>query len=447
MSNIAIKVENISKLYRIGLKEEIHDTFSGVLFDYIKSPLKNYRKYRSLYKFDDIKPDEDSNPSNIIWALRDVSFEVKEGEVLGIIGANGAGKSTLLKILSRITPPTKGHAKIHGRVSTLLEVGTGFNPELTGRENIYLNGTILGMTKKEVDCNFDEIVDFSGVEKFIDTPVKRYSSGMKLRLAFAVSAHLEPEIIIIDEVLAVGDARFQEKCMNKMQDVRQKGRTIIFVSHNMHAITRLCERVILLDEGRIIMDGLSHQVVSAYLSTDHPASNAERKWPDPSKAPGGEFARLLAVRVRTEDGQVTDKVDVQQRVAIDMEYEVLKSGHLLLPHYHFFNEEGIHVFSSHDLDPAWKGRNRPAGHYVSTAWIPDNLLSEGMLFVEPVLITLSPIIIQFCERNAISFQVVNILDGDSSRGNWLGHMGGAVRPLLKWNTQFRSNEKINKISS
>ena len=243
--SIAIKAENLSKCYRIGLKENMHDSIAESIFSFIKSPVKNYRKYRSLYKFDDIN--DSSDKSDIIWALRGVSFEVKVGEVVGIIGVNGAGKSTLLKILSKITDPSEGRAEIRGRISSLLEVGTGFHPELSGRENVYLNGTILGMRKKELDRRFDEIVDFSGVEKFIDTPVKRYSSGMKVRLAFAVAAHLEPEILLIDEVLAVGDAQFQKKCLSKMEDIGEHRRTVLFVSHNMPAVTRICPRTILLN--------------------------------------------------------------------------------------------------------------------------------------------------------------------------------------------------------
>ncbi len=262
-NNIAIKVENISKCYRIGVKENMYDSIGGAIFDFIKSPLKNYRKYSSLYKFDDVNPD--SNSPDIIWALRNVSFEVQKGEAVGIIGKNGAGKSTILKILSRITCPTSGYAEIHGRVSSLLEVGTGFHPELTGRENIYLNGTILGMTKKEIDRKYDEIVDFSGVEKFIDTPVKRYSSGMKVRLAFSVAAHLEPEILIIDEVLAVGDADFQKKSLGKMEGMAKGGRTVLFVSHNMSAIHSLCSSVKLLEDGQLVTQGRPDQVIANYL--------------------------------------------------------------------------------------------------------------------------------------------------------------------------------------
>jgi len=263
-NDIAIKVENVSKRYRIGSKEEIKENFASAIFEFIKSPLKNYRKYRSLYKFDDINPESNSNSSDIIWALRDVSFEVTKGEVLGIIGRNGAGKSTLLKILARITDPTNGRAEIIGRISSLLEVGTGFHPELTGRENVYLNGIVLGMTKAEVHKKFDEIVEFSGVKKFIDTPVKRYSSGMKLRLAFSVAAHLDPEILIIDEVLAVGDIAFQKKCISKMEDVSHKGRTILFVSHNLPAVRSLCSRAIFLENGKVAYSGPTEEAINYY---------------------------------------------------------------------------------------------------------------------------------------------------------------------------------------
>lgn len=261
MSRPVISVENLSKAYRIGLKEEIPDTLAGAFTGFLKSPFRNLRQLSRLDTFRHQADDED-----IFWALKDVSFEVQEGEVLGVIGRNGAGKSTLLKILSRITEPTSGRAVIRGRVSSLLEVGTGFHPELSGRENVYLNGTILGMTKAEIDRKFDEIVDFSGVEKFLDTPIKRYSSGMKVRLAFAVAAHLEPEILIIDEVLAVGDAEFQKKCLGKMQDVASHGRTVLFVSHNMAAVEGLCDKGILLHRGKMEIDGAAHTVVSSYLT-------------------------------------------------------------------------------------------------------------------------------------------------------------------------------------
>lgn len=266
MSKPVISVENLSKAYRIGVKDEIPDTLVGALSSIAKSPFKNFNRLRRLDTFNDHKNGE-TDSDDTLWALKDVSFDVQEGEVVGIIGRNGAGKSTLLKVLSRITEPTSGRVTIRGRVSSLLEVGTGFHPELTGRENIYMNGTILGMTKREIDRKFDEIVDFSGVERFLDTPVKRYSSGMQVRLAFAVAAHLEPEILIIDEVLAVGDVEFQKKCLGKMQDVAEVGRTVLFVSHNMAAIRELCSRGILLKNGIVHGDASVDTVLNNYFDS------------------------------------------------------------------------------------------------------------------------------------------------------------------------------------
>jgi lipopolysaccharide transport system ATP-binding protein len=293
MSDIAIRVENLSKAYRIGLKEQRHETLAGAVVSFVKSPWQNYRNLRKLSNFGDTHTyhgprttddgtqdsksvvssqlsvdSSETPPSDVIWALKDVSFEVKRGEVVGIIGRNGAGKSTLLKILSRITEPTSGRATIYGRVGSLLEVGTGFHPDLTGRENIYLNGTILGMSKKEVDRKFDEIVAFSEVEKFIDTPVKRYSSGMRVRLAFAVAAYLEPEILIVDEVLAVGDLNFQRKCLGKMGEIAEHGRTVLFVSHNMAAVVELCQRGLVLESGEVRFDGTAGQSVNYYVQKD-----------------------------------------------------------------------------------------------------------------------------------------------------------------------------------
>ena len=440
--DLAIKVDSISKIYRIGLKESIHDSFGAAIFNFLKSPLKNYQKYRSLYRFDDINPvklqDVENNSSDVIWALRDISFEVKQGEVLGIVGRNGAGKSTLLKILCRITDPTHGFAEIRGRISSLLEVGTGFHPELTGRENIYLNGTILGMRKQEVERKFDEIVDFSGVEKFLDTPVKRYSSGMRVRLAFSVAAHLEPELLIIDEVLAVGDAAFQQKCLNKMEDAGQTGRTVIFVSHNMPAVTRLCSRAILLEEGRITKDGPADEVVSTYL-TSNMGTTAAREWPDMESAPGSSIVRLRAVRVTNESGETTETFDIRQTINVEIEYQVLLDGHVLLPHFGLINELGQCAFISIDLDPSWRRRPRPTGNYISKAVIPGNLLSEGMMYINCFCLTLSPDDLQFKERHVVAFNVVDSAEGDSARGDYVNNIPGVVRPVLNWITQYDSN--------
>jgi lipopolysaccharide transport system ATP-binding protein len=432
MSNIALQVENLAKKYEIALGKHRHDTLRDQISEAVRSMFRsNGRSWGGTETF---------------WALKDISFEIKKGELVGVIGRNGAGKSTLLKILSRITVPTAGKADIYGRVASLLEVGTGFHGELSGRENVYLNGAILGMKKAEIDRKFDEIVAFSEVEKFIDTPVKRYSSGMFVRLAFAVAAHLEPEILIVDEVLAVGDARFQKKCLSKMEEVGHQGRTVLFVSHNMQSITRLCPRVILLSDGKILKDGPSHEAVSAYLDSGMAAS-AAHEWPDPAQAPGGEVARLRAVRVRSEDGQIAELTDIRRPLRVEMEYDVLQPGHVLMAYYDFYNEEGLDVFSTMDLDPAWRGRPRPQGRWVSTVLIPGNLLAEGTLFVGPGLMSLTSLITQFQERDVVAFHVVDSHDGDSARGDWAGKVDGVMRPLLSWNTQLNPKESQSGATS
>jgi lipopolysaccharide transport system ATP-binding protein len=378
--------------------------------------------------------------------LHDVSFEVNPGEVVGIIGRNGAGKSTLLKILSRITEPTTGRVELYGRVGSLLEVGTGFHPELTGRENTFLNGAILGMARAEIERKFDEIVAFAEIEKFLDTPVKRYSSGMYVRLAFAVAAFLEPEILLVDEVLAVGDASFQRKCLDRMKDVGRHGRTVLFVSHNMPAVTRLCERTILLDEGTILQDDQSHKVVSSYLKSGL-GTMAAREWPDAAKAPGNDVVRLCAVRVRTEDGRVTDAIDIRRPVGIEMEFEVLRPGYVLLPNYHVSNEEGVLIFIANDKDPEWQRTSRPVGRFVSTAWIPGNFLSEGTMIIAAAVSTMDPVTIHFFEREVVAFQVIDSLDGQSARGEYAGPYPGIVRPMLQWTTRRPDIETVIAQSS
>jgi lipopolysaccharide transport system ATP-binding protein len=432
MNDIAVRVENISKKYYIGRRQEKYRTLRDTLADVFMAPFRRAGRLLRGQATGAAELDQS------IWALKDVSFEVERGEVVGIIGRNGAGKSTLLKILSRITEPTTGFADIYGRVGSLLEVGTGFHEELTGRENIFLNGAILGMKRAEIECKFDEIVAFAEVEKFIDTPVKHYSSGMYLRLAFAVAAHLEPEILLVDEVLAVGDARFQKKCLNKMQDVGQQGRTVLFVSHNMPAITRLCGRTILLDEGRVLADGPSPEVVGAYLNSGL-GTTAAREWPDPANAPASDAIRLCAVRVRTEDGRVTDAIDIREPVGIEMEYEVLRPGYVLLPHYILQNIEGVVAFVAIDQDPAWRWRPRPLGRYVSTGWIPGNFLAEGTMIVGSIMRTVQPDEFHFEALEAVAFQVIDHPGGDTARGDYSRSIPGVVRPLLKWTTEAISN--------
>jgi lipopolysaccharide transport system ATP-binding protein len=425
MGRRAIRVENISKKYEIAVGGR-HDTLRDQATDAVRSLFRSRGSRERTQTF---------------WSLRDVSFEVQQGEVVGVIGRNGAGKSTLLKILSRITAPTAGHASIYGRVASLLEVGTGFHGELSGRENVYLNGAILGMKKAEIDRKFDEIVAFSEVGQFIDTPVKRYSTGMHVRLAFAVAAHLEPEILLVDEVLAVGDAAFQKKCLNKMEEVGHEGRTILFVSHNMASITRLCPRVILLDSGRILKDGPAHDAVAVY-SERWLNAGAAREWKDPGTAPGGAIVRLRGIRTVTEGGQLANGVDIRQPIGLEMEYEVLEPGYVLLPYYNLHNQESVFVLEALDVDVTWRGRPRPRGVYTSTAWIPGNLLADGVHFVSAGLSTMDPDIMQFHERDAVAFHVIDTMSPDSARGDWVGPLGGAVvRPRLEWRTQLLSMDR------
>jgi len=418
-----IRATNVTKQYQLGASQNSFVTLRDTVAEAVRAPLKRLKSGRA---------------PKIVLALRDVSFQVAAGEVLGIIGRNGAGKSTLLKILARITEPSSGRVEMHGRVASLLEVGTGFHPELTGLENIYLNGALLGMARTEIQRKFDEIVAFSEIEEFIDTPVKRYSSGMYLKLAFAVAAHLDPEILLVDEVLAVGDARFQRKCLDKMENVHQSGRTVIFVSHNMSAISRLCPRTILLEDGAISYDGSSHQALSLYLGSGT-RTNAAREWKELDSAPGNEIVRLCAVRVRSEDGHICETVDIRCPVAVEIEFEVLKAGHVLVPNYHFINQEGVCVFVSVEHDAEWHRRPRPTGRFISTAWIPGNFLSEGPLIVAAGITTMEPLRAHFFERDVVTFHVVDSMDGNSARGDYAASMPGMVRPLLKWSSKFVSD--------
>jgi lipopolysaccharide transport system ATP-binding protein len=370
-----------------------------------------------------------------IWALRDISFNAEQGEVIGIIGRNGAGKSTLLKVLARITEPTEGVARLYGRAGALLEVGTGFHPELTGRENIFLNGAILGMARAEIARKLDEIIAFAEVGQFIDTPVKRYSSGMYVRLAFGVAAHLETDILIVDEVLAVGDASFQRKCLAKIEDVGRHGRTVLFVSHNLSSVTRLCPRALLIEEGRVKKDGPSHEVVRFYLHSDL-GTTAAREWPDPSRAPGDQITRLRAIRVRSA-GEIAPKIDIRNPVQIEVEWDVLQPGHRLVPNLHFHNEEGAVVFVSNDLDPEWRRRPREVGRYLSVVEVPGNFLSEGTLIVGAAVSTMDPVLVHFYEQDAVAFEVVDSLTGDTARGDYGGEYPGAVRPILRWTNELK----------
>jgi lipopolysaccharide transport system ATP-binding protein len=367
---------------------------------------------------------------NTIWALKDVSFDVQQGQVLGVIGRNGAGKSTLLKILSRVTDPTEGYGEIRGRVGSLLEVGTGFHPELTGRENIYLNGAILGMHRAEIERKFDEIVDFSEVGAFIDTPVKHYSSGMYLRLAFAVAAHLEPEILVVDEVLAVGDAEFQRKCLGKMSDVAQQGRTVLFVSHNMSAILRLTQETIVIEKGRLALRAPTPQAVDYYLSQGY-SQEGQRIWEPDEVPPDATPFRPVAIRLMNSQGKVVDMVHSVDECRVEMEYELDAPITGLRIGVYLMSTRGEYIFTSFDTDEAARFERmgtRPAGRYISRCTIPADFLNEGR-FVIGVNASSYRVRRYFQDEKALTFTV----DAVGAPGmQWPEPRMGAIRPRLDW---------------
>jgi lipopolysaccharide transport system ATP-binding protein len=417
--SVAIEAQELSKRYRLGQMQAAYGT------------LRDSMARAAARLAGRVEPHERQE----VWALRDVSFSVREGEVLGVIGRNGAGKSTLLKILTRITAPTSGRAVIRGRVGSLLEVGTGFNPELTGRENVFLNGSILGMKRREIQRKLPDIIEFSGIEKFIDTPVKRYSSGMYVRLAFSVAAHLEPEILLVDEVLAVGDAEFQQRCLGRMEDFSGTGRTVLFVSHNMQTVNQLCDRAIWLDGGTIVEDGEPSEVVTHYLHTSH-SSGSRIAWPDDESAPGDDLARLLSVRAIDQDGHPIETIDVRDPVGIEIRFRVLRKGPAVFAKIRVHDRRGDIAFNAMDIAPHAEDSSTP-GVYDATAWIPPNLLNEGTATIDVAVCTLrAPKLFGRAQRyEAVSFTVFDPGDGDSGRGRFTGQMSGVVRPLLEWSVE------------
>jgi lipopolysaccharide transport system ATP-binding protein len=413
MTEIALSVEKLSKTFQIahernGKHRRLHDelfSLPGRLVARLAG------KRRPTYE--------------TFWALKDISFEVKQGEVVGIIGRNGAGKSTLLKVLNRITEPTSGLANIYGRVGGLLEVGTGFHPELTGRENIFMNGAILGMTRAEIRRKFDEIVAFAEIQKFLDTPVKRYSSGMYVRLAFAIAAHLDPEIILIDEVLSVGDAQFQNKCLGKMEDVaRKEGRTALFVSHNLGAVAQLCTTTIWIDNGVIRRAGPSSQVIADYMTTD--AQRGEVVWPEGRSGRGVTELKLYSARVRNSQGSISSTVESTKPFSVEIEYEITKPLWNLRVGFFLRTSAGGYLFDSHDADGPEFRSSRDPGHYTACCYIPGNLLGPGTY-----LISLNAGIHNVAsfarEENTLVLEVVNT----STRGT-ISPRGGVIQPQFTW---------------
>lgn len=415
-----IVAEGLSKRYRIGEYKAGYETLRDTLAHTARRALRLEHVDHSLEE---------------IWALKDVSFEVEQGQVVGFIGRNGAGKSTLLKLLTQITPPTEGTATIRGRVGSILEVGTGFHPELTGRENTYLNGAILGMKRREIRAKFDEIVEFSGIGKFIDTPVKRYSSGMYVRLAFAVAAHLDPEVLIIDEVLAVGDYEFQQRCMGRIEDISGSGRTVIFVSHDMQAISRLCDRAYWLDAGRVVSEGPSEDVVAEYLRASTGTASAWQNGKLDQPLRPDEVVRLEALRVVDRAGETIGAADVRDPIGIEFRFTVHRPA-ALFPKIKLTTMRGDVVFNALDVDPRWNEPVEP-GTYVSTAWIPENLLNEGFHSVDAGLFSLAaPKLHPHVNIPGIlSFHIGDAGGGGSSKGLFTGQLRGVVRPLLEWHTE------------
>jgi len=421
---IAISVKNLGKQYKIGAAETKfrYNMLRDVIVDTVSAPI---RLVKALVG----KSDRRSN-QNFVWALKDVSFDVEEGRVLGIVGRNGAGKSTLLKILSRVTEPTVGTVSVRGRVGSLLEVGTGFHPELTGRENIYMNGAILGMKRNEIDKKFDEMVEFSEVGQFIDTPVKRYSSGMYLRLAFAVAAHLEPEILVVDEVLAVGDAEFQRKCLGKMNDVAQQGRTVLFVSHNMSAILRLTQEAIVLNKGQLLKRAPTPEVVDYYLSSGQ-AESGERVW-DVEDVPAASAPfRPVAIRIKERGGKIVDTVRSTEPVIIEWEYQLDAPVTGLRVGMYLNTMRGEYVFTAFDTDDAKQFEQfgaRAAGRYISRCEIPADFFNEGRYYLG-VNASSFGVKRYFMDENALSFNV----DISGAPGTqWPELRQGPIRPRLNW---------------
>lgn len=428
MDRPIIELHNVSKRYRLGSSVRTDGSIGEAIGNAIKYPIQNLRRLKSLSKFNDEEEDD-----TVLWALRDINFSVQEQEVVGLIGKNGAGKSTLLKVLSRITPPTTGSITMRGRVASLLEVGTGFHKELTGRENVYLNGTLLGMKKAEVDAKFDQIVDFSGIRKFMDTPVKRYSSGMLVRLAFSVAAHLDPEILIIDEVLAVGDAEFQKRCLGKMQEVSEAGRTVLFVSHNMLAVQSFCTRAILLKNGRQIDDGTPQAIVSEYLKQY--SNNTGNMFFEPEHAPGNEEASLLSAEVI----KMGDSEAIMTRDPFRLRFQFYRKqtdAAQLAITFHLVDEMGTLVFVGTSIGERQEEKFG-AGVFTAECEVPRDLIQDGNYTITRLILLKNMGTILYEHKDALSFEVAH---KPLYTFGWMGGKEGAVNPRLNWEVDFEQRQ-------
>jgi len=421
-----ISVRNISKKYYLGSQNS--NIFRETLLNILKLPYRQFKKRSTpIYK----------QNKKIIWALDDINFDIYDGERVGIIGKNGAGKSTLLKILSRLVYPTTGEVVIRGRVTSLLEVGTGFNGNLTGRENIYLNASLHGLEKKEIDEIYDDIVEFSEVQKFLDTPVKRYSSGMKMRLAFAVAAHLDPDILLLDEVLAVGDISFQQKCLQRVEKLTSEGRTILFVSHSMDAISRFCDRCIWIDQGKVIEDGPTEDVMNNYVEK---VMKARSQWQETIDNQENQEFKLVSIRVINTEKKTVINAPIHKAIGVEIVYDIFETNKIIQPALHFKNARDIFVFAIAYTDSVYMSQVPKPGRYVATVWIPPNFLNVGLLYVNLVIATPAPhqeehLMIE----KAVSFNVYEV-DGveNAARGLYARDFPGVIRPLLSWETEYNT---------
>jgi len=417
MSDLALRTIGLGKMYHIGAERQAYGTLRDTLAQAVRRPIERIRN-----------PGAATHSSDDLWALRDVDLQVRHGETLGVIGRNGAGKTTLLKLLSHITEPTEGRVEIRGRVGSLLEVGTGFHPELTGRENIQLNGAILGMTRAEIKSKFDEIVEFSEISRFLETPVKRYSTGMYVRLAFAVAAHLEPEILIVDEVLSVGDAGFQKKCLGKMEDVAGRGRTVLFVSHNMAAVRSLCRTAVQIEAGRIVNSGEAGPVVAHYLA-QQAGTGASVRW-ERGQGPGDDQARLVCVEVLDHTGKVASLVTTDLPFDVRMEFDLFRADEAFCIGFDLATSDGTVVMRSYQTDTAqeqWPDLRDGRNSIGCT--IPAGLLNEGRYFVMPRL-SIHAVRWIVNSESVVSFQVHR----DTGDSPYTLGRPGTIAPTLPWRT-------------
>jgi len=417
-----ISVIELSKKYYLG--SENYQVAESIL-----------RQFKQRLK--GIKPNEDK----LIWALKNVNFDIYQGEKVGIIGKNGAGKSTLLKILSRLVYPTEGRAIIRGRIASLLEVGTGFNDNLSGRDNIYLNASLHGLQRQEIDAIFADVVEFSEIGRFLDTPVKHYSSGMRMRLAFAVAAHLDPDILLLDEVLAVGDVSFQQKCLQRVEGLTSEGRTVIFVSHSMDSVARFCDRCIWLDQGVIVADDVTETVISQYVEKVMGVSSQWSSTPHPSQTIP-DFS-LISIRVINSNRETVTTIPVYEQIGIELFYDIYNTNKNIQPTLHFKTAKNQFAFAIAYTDPKYMYQPPQPGRYQAIAWIPANLLNIGLMHVTIVMVTPDPFEEYLTLERAISFNV-HETEGipNTARGLFARDFPGTIRPLLTWETHYESGYRM-----